>query len=157
MNKIKVIFLDIDGVLNFQRMSKKDTIGDELEIVSKKCVGYLNQLVSETDAKIVISSTWRKRGNAPELLKSYGVNADIIDVTPVLSGNYIFRGNEIYAWMCANSKLIGNQHDFKRYIILDDDSDMLLWQYHHYINVDNCTGLTPNIIYKAKRLLNSFA
>jgi len=45
--------------------------------------------------------------------------------------------------------------DFNKYIILDDDSDMLYWQRNNFICIDGGPGLTENVAYKAIRMLNS--
>jgi hypothetical protein len=46
-----------------------------------------------------------------------------------------------------NANLYGN------YVIIDDDSDMLLHQAEHFFLTDNYSGLTPNTCYKIKRYL----
>jgi hypothetical protein len=77
----------------------------------------------------------------------------VIDSTPILSikGSDTFRsiprGVEIQCWIDDNS--------FNgRYVIFDDDSDMMLWQTEQYFQVDGYCGLTPNLIYRAERYLN---
>jgi len=55
---MKVIFLDIDGVLNSVKSmieSKYEKWSDEPSIEN---IGWLNYIIEKTDAKIVISSTW---------------------------------------------------------------------------------------------------
>ena len=54
--EIKVIFLDIDGVLNCS--TTKDLCEFYTGIEDKK-VAILKQIVDATDAKIVLISTWR--------------------------------------------------------------------------------------------------
>ena len=154
---MKIVFLDIDGVLNHVRMT--DKIGEGLDVVSKSAVDIFNDFTDETDAKVVISSTWRHvRGRTHEdlvaLLRSLGLTGDIIGQTPVLRERHSLRGNEIYGWLKENEALVGRE--FNRYVIIDDDSDMLLWQARNYVSVDNYTGITPNTTYKAKRILDSF-
>ena len=62
---MKVVFLDVDGVLNtaktFERVynSFKNSGKRELEIDSFR-LEYLKKITDETDAKIVLSSTWRR-------------------------------------------------------------------------------------------------
>lgn len=53
-NKIKVIFLDIDGVLNVYG-TEHDEFG---QIFHDHFVENLRTIINETSAKIVISSTW---------------------------------------------------------------------------------------------------
>jgi predicted mannosyl-3-phosphoglycerate phosphatase (HAD superfamily) len=69
VDKVKVIFLDIDGVLcNHESISagyktrtapEQDPYGPHVD-----CVAALNRIIKETGAKIVVSSTWRHAGAA---------------------------------------------------------------------------------------------
>jgi hypothetical protein len=54
--KMKVIFLDIDGVLNTN--SDREISNDKLKLLS--------ELVSKTGADVVLSSSWRYGWNQPE-------------------------------------------------------------------------------------------
>ena len=62
---MKVIFLDVDGVLNtsktfIERKEKHDKTGIwDLEIDEFR-VEYLKQIIDATDAKVVLSSAWKK-------------------------------------------------------------------------------------------------
>ena len=42
-----------------------------------------------------------------------------------------------------------------KYVILDDDSDMLYWQRNSYFQVDSYSGLTPNLCYRVVNYLNN--
>lgn len=157
---MKIIFLDIDGVLNSQFMhtDKDDEIiktpGGPL---SKRCIEQANSLVSETGAKVVLSSTWRTDEGIEAYLAEAGLNAEIIGKTPVLKDRFSLRGNEIHAWIVQNKELIGKEyHEYHSFVILDDDSDMLLWHRENYFQTDPYTGITPNIAYRAARFLTRF-
>lgn len=158
---MKVIFLDIDGVLNYQYMhtnTHDEIIGTFGGKLSRKCITQLNELVDKTDAKIVISSTWRVDDGVEGYLVDAGVKADIIGKTPVLNDRFSLRGNEIHAWIVENEALIGEPyHNYHSFVILDDDSDMLLWHRENYFQTDTYTGLTPNIVYRAERFLNRYS
>ena len=54
--KMKVIFLDIDGVLNTN--SDREISDDKLKLLS--------ELVSKTGADVVLSSSWRNWWNNPK-------------------------------------------------------------------------------------------
>jgi len=66
---MKIIFLDIDGVLNhqlwFKNQKNKKVIDTDLEynrsMIDETRVDLLNDLIKETKAKVVISSSWRKK------------------------------------------------------------------------------------------------
>lgn len=147
-----VIFLDIDGVLNHQPLKDLPRAeGQPLGWYSPKCVANLNKLTDETNAKIVVSSTWRLGKSVEELqaiLASMGVTGEVIDKTPTGLGKGSLRGNEIRVWLNDNQDILG-------YVIFDDDSDMLLWQKDHFIQTNPYTGLTRADVYKAKRSLYS--
>jgi hypothetical protein len=51
----KIIFLDIDGVLNDHKYNKKA----QSSTLKKSCVKQLNRIIAKTGAKIVLSSAWR--------------------------------------------------------------------------------------------------
>ena len=165
---MKVIFLDIDGVLNCQNGYKggyckytKLVVDSEDEKdhyqqfypPSKK---LLNKLIEETDAKIVISSTWRHSGIQfmQRVWKAEGMSGEIIDVTPSFRHIQISeddhfpvpRGLEINYWLDKKdfshifwSKEVQEkyvkQSGIYNYIIIDDDSDMLYNQKEHFIHV----------------------
>lgn len=163
---MKIIFLDIDGVLNSQLFytekrqvdrHKEKEFGSDID---ERCVDYLNVLIKNTRAKVVISSTWRASGleYCKQHLEASGFKGEIVGLTPHLRHEGCVRGNEIYHWINENSDMLYGKpygSDFKDYVIFDDDSDMLLWQQHNYIHVDGYCGLTPNNAYKAERILNS--
>ena len=65
-SRMKVIFLDIDGVL----INKASLLNVESSYVpDEKCVQQLNELINRTDAKIVVSSCWRI--GRSRLMKAY--------------------------------------------------------------------------------------
>ena len=130
----KIIFLDIDGVLNSQNTFidnheyrkffvkyMNDEVNDKiiykmLDIDLDK-VFMIRDICNLTSAKVVISSTWRRSRYYPlieERLTSLGI--PIVGVTPFISNN---RGDEIRKYLEDNKV-----DDF---VILDDDifSDLM--------------------------------
>ena len=91
MQKIKIIYLDIDGVLISHRYwkevpeevrdSKRDKFGESFDQYSSN---LLNNLIEETEAKIVITSVWRYNGlkTIQDLWKERGMSGEVIDITP---------------------------------------------------------------------------
>jgi hypothetical protein len=144
----KIIFLDIDGVLNTEnficayhyiRTGKKDPdivipIQDEFgDMFDPMAVRALKYIIEETGAKIVISSTWRHSGlKVMQLMwEMRDLPGEVIDVTPFLNGP---RGEEIAEWLREN------QTD--QYVIIDDDSDMLFEQKQNFVQTNFRYGLT---------------
>jgi hypothetical protein len=164
----KIIFLDFDGVLNHERWyvdrqaEKNDgfTVGHPYSEFDPKSIEYLNDLIQETGAKVVVSSTWRlgrHRNDLQEILNKRGFTGEIIGITPNLRnlGESILRGNEILQWIKDNKEIVGcPYYEYENYVILDDDSDMLYWQKDNFILVDRFVGITPGTTFKAKKILN---
>jgi hypothetical protein len=158
-NTVKVIFLDIDGVLNKHcDLPTSNAVSVEGGCLDARCLAAFQELVDSTEAKVVISSAWRAKSipyNA--LLNGSGLNIDIIGETPVL-GKYCFRGNEIWAWVEEHVDFLGvrSASEFNQYLILDDSSDILYWQKDNFYRTESDTGLTNGGAYRAARQLKSF-
>lgn len=159
INNKSIIFLDIDGVLNCELLYKVPR--ERPYPLSEICldrVKLLNDLCEEINAVVVISSSWRHSGinYCRNTLKECGATFEIIDITPDMRG--IARGNEIAKWLQDNIKpeTYGCFYfDFKKYVIIDDDSDMLLNQKDHFFQTDSYSGLNYTHIFKIKKFLNS--
>ena len=97
---MKIIFLDIDGVMNSE-VDWRDDIQEKRFDISERCIELLNKLIENTYAKVVISSTWRNTVKIEKMrliFKNKGFKGEIIDYTPRL-GVDTLRGNEIYKWI----------------------------------------------------------
>ena len=109
---MKILFLDVDGVLNrtgTRERSCHGTYGVEPEKVA-----MVHEIVDKTGCSIVVSSTWRKFEDLyTELLSSF---PQVIGKTPVLPRPAI-RGDEIAMFIDE----LGGDHTIA---ILDDDRDM---------------------------------
>jgi len=116
----KILFLDIDGVLNHSKT--KDRIGGFIGL-NPGMIKRFNRIVeAHPDLKIVVSSTWRHSfshgvysdfAGLVKLLKERGLQGDIIDHTPVKM-SYLTRGAEIRLWLKSHPEVTN-------YVILDDD------------------------------------
>lgn len=144
---MKIIFLDVDGVLNMH-------ISGGLYALNRKRVQLLEKLIKETGAFIVLSSTWRKDTKAfKKLSRNLGYRGlKIYDVTPDFSfkknGERAYRGHEIQDWL--------NLHpEVEQYVIIDDDADMLDSQLRNFVQTDGNIGLTDTLVYRAKYILEN--
>lgn len=172
---MKIIFLDIDGVLNNQRFATLwnhlyggNGWGGFFKTTTPKIkdvkwdlynVGSLKNLLNLTGAKVVISSTWRNHHSLTtfkHIFQLYGLKpGKIIGVTPNLNTRYAysdsyipqaFRGNEVNAW------LHNTDRNIDKYVILDDNSDFYLDQ--NLVQTDINIGLTDSDVDKAIKILN---
>ena len=111
---MKVIFLDVDGVLNsdeyFDKIRNLDIQGIEREVDIEK-IKLLKKAIYKTGAKVVLSSSWRYTKYA-QYLKELLSNYDIyVDSTPFIENE---RGLEIKKWLSDNQ-------DAEDFVILDDE------------------------------------
>lgn len=153
--KSKIIFLDIDGVLNV--MSQE--FDDYGQLFNPIFVKNLADIIEKTNAKLVISSTWRYSGlkQMVNMWKYRNLPGEIIGITPDLYKD-VDRGDEIKAWLEKNIDKVDN------YCIIDDDEDMLTEQLNNFVktsgNIDHpdCDdigyGLTKICSEKVIEILN---
>ena len=160
---MKLIFLDIDGVLNSDQWMKsvECTSGEYPQNqFDPKCVELFNKIVFETGARVVLSSTWRLNYTIEqirEIFKSVHVKCEVIDFTPDLKkdNDYVIRGNEILKWCKDNEDIIGCKYlHYTDFAILDDNNDMLLWQQNHFYLTERLCGLSPSNVRTVVRELN---
>jgi hypothetical protein len=159
---MKLIFLDIDGVFNSEAWRQNPLFSTKpypYNLFDPTTVSLFNNIIEETQAKIVITSTWRLKYSLNELQNIFnevGFACEIIDYTPNLKKgtDYILRGNEILKWCKGNKKILGVKYiDYKDYVIIDDNSDMLFWQAANFFQTDKKCGLSSELSQRIIRLL----
>lgn len=140
---MNIIFLDIDGVLATGSARKEAYLrtgkphSGSNSAFDPECMGNLLYIVKKTNAKIIISSTWRK--NEAELtalfdkFRAWGLYEYVIDFTPILNTE---RGEEIKECL--------KKYPNANYVIIDDNSDMGELK-DHLVKVDFDTGLTKEL------------
>ena len=131
---MKVIFLDIDGVMNYAETDARAPSG-ALGIATPplKC---LSRIVRETGARIVLTSTWKKEWSSDEeacsedgkylnrRLNRHGLH--ILDKT---KDEIVDRGTGIEAWLATRPFVTD-------WIVLDDEV---------FPDYDSC-GVLPHLI-----------
>ena len=175
---MKVLFLDIDGVLNSENWfgyrlyciknnmfnevinfvnTNDERIKYKLSMIDDRAIANLNRIVEETGCKVVLSSSWRSCVEAENTLTEYllklrGFKYELYDVTPRLWFNdfSIRRGEEIKLWMDKESE----KNEIESFVILDDDSDMLPEQMNNFIQIDGQVGLIDKDVFTAIEILN---
>jgi hypothetical protein len=148
---IIICFLDIDGVLNNEKVLS--CAGEELD---PECVKLVEVLVQETGANIVITSAWRLSHSLISIQHhfkrlGFAYPERIIGATSDLSaqsrgGVWVSepRGMEINLWL--------KQIPVDAFVILDDDSDMRPVQ-DKLVQTSFRTGLTRKHVDRAKQII----
>ena len=138
---MKVIFLDIDGVLNtgdtFDRIDQENMKNGTSKIyIDEFRVEHLSKIVEQTGAKIVLSSSLRRRFQKVDdkvvpstdyfavdfinILSEY--NLFLYDVIPVIrdiNDREVNRQEEIKKWLSQNEEV-------ENFLILDDETTQLM-------------------------------
>ena len=140
-----IIFLDINGPLvthDYLVKEVKDNNGvNDINFQFNFCpvsLENLKQIVDATNARIVITSTWRTSRNSlyHDPLRKYwtailhnlekvNLRRRIFDITPLL-GSSVSRGDEILAWLKKYYSYINSPlgRGIRKFVILDDDHNM---------------------------------
>ena len=147
----KILFLDIDGVLNTDRqqwhcqmnsIAPVDKFGYAFD---SKAVENLATILEETGAEIVISSSWKFLGlqTLQKMWKDRNLPGVIIDITP--DGKS--KGWEIDEW------LMNHKGQVSGYAIIDDENVMLPEQQKHFVQTKSQLGITSREIEKSVNIL----
>lgn len=153
---MKVIFLDIDGVLNseeWDRYVQSFTYGARFNscyLLSQEMILRLQNVVFQTNAEIVLTSSWRTNERAmcalTRQLSLYHLS--IRDST--LYSTYNTRADDINEWLRSHS----NIHS---YVIVDDTDDGFTQDEilaAHFVQTTYAQGLTPEKAEKIIEILN---
>lgn len=166
MNEQKLLFLDVDGVLNptiniiMRKRKGEPTISDKIILPGDK-IYRLKKIVDSTNASIVVSSSWRIGYNRHTMTPSPAIinlrnqlanySIRISDWTPLHRDRN--RGNEIKEYL--DNFAMRNGY-FPKYIIIDDDIGDLLYHHKgHIIHTTTRLGLQDEHVNIAVNLLNS--
>lgn len=151
---MKLLFLDIDGVLNWDSYVAKDwlePVEDEwygAHRIDPECVEVLNEVVALTGCRLVLTSTWRIRfkvfGEVNAILKSRGLATNLwrrtdkpFQLEP--GGRWSKRGDEVMRFIGARP-IFG----LMRWAVLDDEPMNLVGD--HLVLTDSSQGLLPDYI-----------
>jgi hypothetical protein len=129
---MKVLFLDIDGVVN-KIDNFNPAIKNNLYPIDSYCAFLVGRIQLQTGCEVVLSSSWRHH---PESVKNVSERVvKLLDVTPTLDK---YRGDEVQAWLDKHP-------DVDKYAILDDDMDFYVYQAPNYFKTRFEDGLTDEI------------
>jgi len=139
----KVLFLDIDGVMNnSDHLDRGEEIGEEF-------LDRLKTIINLTGAEIVLSSTWRLfETNRKQVRQALATrNLDFIDVTKEIRGpkdehgwhTSAKRSVEILEWLMRHPEV-------EKFAVIDDDPDAEVE--NHFFQTSFKVGLTFDIVEK---------
>lgn len=153
---MRAIFLDIDGVLNseeWDRYVQSFTYGARFNscyLLSQEMILRLQNVVFQTNAEIILTSSWRTNERAmcalTRQLSLYHLS--IRDTT--LYSTYNTRADDIKEWLRGHP----NIHS---YVIVDDTDDGFTQDEvlsTHFVQTTYAQGLTPEKAEKIIEILN---
>lgn len=167
----KVLFLDLDGVLNTERnvralQNEGKPVTDEYGyLFDEAAVNNLALIIKQTGARIIISSSWKFLGldKLQSMWEKRKLAGKIVGMTPNKSSDDFLldvdleKSDDIYL-MCKGQEikewLAGNADANIRYAILDDEQCVLEEQKAHFVQVDSRTGITEENAVDVIRMLS---
>lgn len=154
---MNIVFLDFDGVMDTASYDQflvlnglPECDGNGRPVFDPRCVENLKQIVTETNACIVVTSDWKYFDSYEDLLEMWrqrDLPGFMADTTPNVSKH---RGDEIAHWL-NECKIECN------YVIIDDlDKDNFNTdQLDKLVIVDSFYGLTENATQQAIAILKT--
>lgn len=158
---MRILFLDVDGVLNTANDFIQPRPGGN-DILNQACVNNLESIVFHNWVDtgrpfvdlVVLSSSWRIGGEGSKhmqrlrkVLLAHEIH--IHSVTPKSDNG--FRGNEIGMWFIDNFNT--REKENVKYVILDDDADFHPHQKPFFVQTNFAEGLTKELAEKAIQIL----
>ena len=167
---MKVLFLDIDGVLNNEHSRWTEWARfDDASGWDHRCVKELKRVVEATGCLIVLSSMWRF-----DSIDKINAAFSLMDI-PMLHDTTSLELNENMSWAEIRRQDLEDEepeqrahinrgfiiqkwideHKPERYAIVDDIADMLDDQRSFFVHTDDERGLTTEQADELIRILNS--
>lgn len=155
----KILFLDVDGVLNTDSMFAQQT-GDDATGTYKLCdkrIAMLNAMLEAVGAKVVLSSSWRRSASHVAFLEEQGAlkhkhedwRTGESPVRDLDTGAYLHheRGREVAEWLSRHPEVT-------QYAIIDDLEGFLPEQNRYMVRTSSYFGLGKKHIRVLTRLLS---
>lgn len=154
---MKIVFLDIDGVLNHEKFYSDTKTNRTIRKYRKNNIDprsakLVVDLCKQTGAKIVISSSWRFDGldELTKRLRIAGIKDNYVLGVCSLERPHEFggtnKGTVIQRYI--------DENNIDKYVILDDE-DMLETQKPYFIKTSRWTGFTKEDLKRAINILNN--
>ena len=165
---VKILFLDIDGVLNCMNVVDKKPSNDERVYgFNPDLVKNLKKVVDATGCRIVVSSSWRyhldyapfqpKMEWRKVLAEMMGYDASTLFIGNTPRGNSGKRGEEILAWILENKDAYGVYQSVPiRICVVDDEIGDIICNIdsRNVVKTDMRKGLTEEDADRIIEILN---
>ena len=165
---MKVIFLDVDGVLNNKLFLKKRRIilkenkGIYIPRLDDKNFIALKTLVERTNAKIILSSYWRYYFDKNLMPNNNGLHNHGKDLTLKLRKHNLSLKDKTSTDLTRFQKrgdiikeYLHTHEDIDNFVILDDDNIMKEFTDTNLVQTKPEYGLTMSDVKKAENILNN--
>lgn len=173
-NDYPIIFLDFDGVLNTEKyyceLKSKGLPSDDKygQLFDPEAVANLRKIIDATEARIVVSSSWRYMGL--NVLQRMWYDRDlpgrIVDITPLhllddklresdlnqVDMLSLCRGNEIKWYF---DEVLDANRNSRRFVIFDDLKEVLPELQDHFVRIDPIVGITEKDVERAVEIMNA--
>lgn len=174
---MKVIFLDIDGVMNsaeFYNRKRASSwewahmFGKYLSYsINPDAVSLLNKIIEATGAVVVLSSSWRNGPPLPALKDDFKhVGIDVYDRCPCWGKYGVTDWKEVedenghpYSTLIPRSEIVEawlkDHPEVERYVIIDDNDQFTDEQHKYLVLTNEEVGLTEENVQTIINILNS--
>ena len=150
---MKIIFLDVDGVLNHEH--------DSTGTMKPNLLSHLGDLVRKTSSKIVLSSTWRHHPELCQRITSAIVSVAKIPADTLVSmtgdsrpGN-LGRAEEIAEWLNNYTTQSANTTPISTWVVLDTANlGGVPFFAGHFVHINEKVGLNKRTLKLAIKILN---
>lgn len=120
-----ILFLDLDGVMvtTPQFFMKRRHPKFNSCFFDAKCVKVLNEIITKSNATIILSSDWKTHyciEELNEIFKDNGVIKGIDGITPDLWGIQFYSLQQLEECRSAEILAFVNEHSIKKFVAVDD-------------------------------------
>ena len=140
---MKVIFLDIDGVLNNVKSNEESL---NFPCIDEGNLQHLEQIIAEVDASIVLISTWKEDYQEDDAIRSF-IN-EKLPIYGITDDKILNRGKGILEYLSAHRNV-------ESFVILDDEAFDFeeCGLIDHWVKTSYGCGLTEEDAKKAIQIL----
>lgn len=155
---MKIIFLDVDGVLNYRGCKARSATGC-LGIDDEK-VKLLRQIIDQTGAIVVLTSTWKTEWFPSAFIGDLPKDGQYLEKQLAKHKVFVRAKTEDSSWAQRGRGILDfietSTYNVEQFVILDDESfDFIeLGLENRFVKTNFADGLLPEHVEKAVCILN---